>query len=84
MKGEQSFLESTNRVNKPKKLFELDKNYKVTNINKVDISDKNMKNLLIGRNNTTVLANLTIRLSDMGKVPKKVSTDTVGIISYNL
>ena len=84
MKGEQSFLESTNRVNKPRKLFELDKNYKVTNINKVDISDKNMKNLLIGRNNTTVLANLTIRLSDMGKVPKKVSTDTVGIISYNL
>ena len=84
MKGEQSLLEDTNRVNKPKKLFELDKNFKVTNVNKIDISDKNMKNLLIGKNNTTTLANLTVRLSDMGKVPKKVSTDTVGIISYNL
>jgi len=84
MKGEQSVLEDTNRVNKPKKLFELDKDFKVTNVNKIDISDKNMKNLLIGKNNTTTLANLTVRLSDMGKVPKKVSTDTVGIVSYNL
>ena len=84
MKGEQSLLEDTNRINKPKKLFELDNNFKITNINKIDISDKNMKNLLIGKNNTTTLANLTVRLSDMGKVPKKVSTDTVGIVSYNL
>ena len=84
MKGEQSILEDTNRVNKPKKLLELDNNFKVTNVNKIDISDKNMKNLLIGRNNTTTLANLTVRLSDMGKVPKKVTTDTVGIVSYNL
>ena len=84
MKGEQSLLEDTNRVNKPKKLFELDNSFKVTNVNKIDISDKNMKNLLIGRNNTTTLANLTVRLSDMGKVPRKVTTDTVGIVSYNL
>lgn len=84
MKGEQSILEDTNRVNKPKKLFKLGKDFKITNINKVDISDKNMKNLLIGTNNTYSLANLTIRLSDMGKVPKKISANTVGIISYNL
>ena len=84
LKIEQDFLEDTNRVNKPKKLFDLDDEFKSTNINIVNVREKDSKCVLIGRNSTSQITMQNIRSSDMTKLPKKVPVNVLGIVTYKL
>lgn len=84
MRLEQEYIEDTNRSNKPKRLFEIDKSFKVVNVNSIDISKKDYKMVLIGKYSSSQMSILTVKLSDMNKIPKKVPVQTLGIISYKL
>jgi hypothetical protein len=84
MKIEQELLEDTNRANKPKTLISLDTSFKVTEVNMVNLKDKDCKCILIGRNSTSQISVQNIRTSDMDKIPKKVPVGALGIITYKI
>lgn len=81
---EQDLLEETNRVNKVKKLIELDDGFKMTNVNLVNTKEKDCKCILIGRNSTSQISMQNIRSSDMTRIPKRVPVNTLGIVSYKI
>lgn len=81
---EQDLLEETNRVNKVKKLIELDDGFKMTNVNLVNTKEKDYKCILIGRNSTSQISMQNIRSSDMTRIPKRVPVNTLGIVSYKI
>lgn len=84
MKSEQEVLEETNRVNKPKRLFNLSSEFKLTNVHKVNIKAKTYKCVLIGKLSTSQISIQNIRISDMFKIPKRVPVLTLGVVSHNL
>ena len=81
---EQDLLEETNRVNKVKKLIELDDGFKMTNVNLVNTKEKDCKCILIGRNSTSQISMQNIRSSDLTRIPKRVPVNTLGIVSYKI
>lgn len=81
---EQDLLEETNRVNKVKKLIELDDGFKMTNVNLVNTKEKDYKCILIGRNSTSQISMQNIRSSDLTRIPKRVPVNTLGIVSYKI
>lgn len=81
---EQDLLEETNRVNKAKKLIEMDSGFKMTNVNLVNTKEKDYKCILIGRNSTSQISMQNIRSSDMTRIPKRVPVNTLGIVSYKI
>lgn len=84
LRVEQDLLEETNRVNKVKKLIELDDGFKMTNVNLVNTKEKDCKCILIGRNSTSQISMQNIRSSDLTRIPKRVPVNTLGIVSYKI
>ena len=84
IKVEQEFLEETNRANKPKKLINLDGDFKFMNICEVNVRDKDAKCVLIGKNSTSQINMSNIRSSDLARIPKKVPISLVGLVTYKL
>ena len=84
LKVDQDILEETNRVNKPKKLFDISNDFKFTSISMVDIKNKDYKCIMIGKNSTSQISMQNIRTSDIDKITKKVPIAIVGVISYKL
>ena len=84
MKAEQELLEDTNRVNKPKKLYELDNGFKLTNVNQINPKNKNSKCVFIGRNTSTQLGMSNLRSADLTKIPKKLAVLPIGIVTYDI
>ena len=83
MKTEQADLEDTNRVNKSKKLFDLE-GFTTTNVNHIDIRNKEAKCIIIGPYSSSQMSIQNIRNSDMTKIPKRVPVNTLGIVTYNI
>ena len=84
MKIEQDMIYETNRVNKLKKLFDLEDGFKITGISKIDVSDKNAKNIMIGRQTIYNITTRNILTSDMESVPKRIPVEMLGIVNYNI
>ena len=84
LRVEQDLIEETNRVNKPKKLIDLESGFKLTDVNLVNTKDKDHKCVLIGRNSTSQITMQNIRSSDMTRIPKRVPVNTLGIVSYKI
>ena len=83
MKTEQADLEDTNRANKSKKLFDLE-GFTTTNVNHIDIRNKEAKCIIIGPYSSSQMSIQNIRNSDMTKIPKRVPVNTLGIVTYNI
>jgi DNA gyrase/topoisomerase IV subunit A len=84
MKAEQDLLEDTNRANKPKRLFDLSSDYKLTEVNLINTKEKDCKCVLIGKNSSSQITMQNIRSSDIVRVPKKVPVSTIGLVTYKL
>lgn len=84
MKIEQEMLEETNRVNKPKKLYNFDDNFSVTNINSIHFKDKNSKCVFVGKASSTQLSITNLKSADLTKIPKKMSVLPIGIVIYTI
>ena len=84
MKVEQEMLEDTNRVNKPKNLYNLDKGFKVLNVNEINFKDKNSKCVFVGKSSSTQLSIGNLKNADLTKLPKKMSILPLGIVIYNI
>lgn len=79
-----SDLEESNRSNKFKSLIKLSDDYKITNINKIDMKRKDSKCVLIGKYSSSQFSIQTLKSNDVLTVPKKVPVETIGIIQYEL
>lgn len=84
LRVEQDIIEETNRVNKAKKLIELDSGFELTYVNMVNTKDKDYKCILIGKNSTSQITMQNIRSSDMTRLPKRVPVNTLGVVSYKI
>ena len=80
----KTFKIETNRANKPKKLINLDGDFKFMNICEVNVRDKDAKCVLIGKNSTSQINMSNIRSSDLARIPKKVPISLVGLVTYKL
>ena len=84
LKVNQDILEETNRVNKPKRIFNISPDFKFTSVSKIDTKNKDYKCIMIGKNSTSQISMQNIRNSDIDKIPKKVPVSIVGMLSYKL
>ena len=84
MKRTQDELTETNRANKPKMLINVGDDVIVTNVNHVDIRNKEGKCIMIGPYSSTQMSIQNIRTSDMTRIAKRISVNTLGIVTYNL
>lgn len=84
MKIEQDLLEETSRTNKPRKLFDLNNQFSITNLNWITLKDKDTRCIMIGRNSTTQVSIINLRSSDLTRVPKKIPVNALGLILYKL
>lgn len=84
MKRTQDEITETNRANKPKMLINVGDDVIITNVNHIDIRNKEGKCVMIGPYSSAQISIQNIRTSDMTKIAKRIPVNTLGIVTYNL